>query len=328
MKLLGRWASMWWPQWRSHWQVLHAWPVSAQGVFLAALTLVMTLWLSWLVSGEAWQTYLQSQTREQAAMEQLQVLQTTLSQHRQRMARLQTMAHPSGADEPAWVGLAQGRTEGQSPSSTPDWPTLLAASGVQVLASDGVNKHQWRGSLPSLLMAWQTLAQYTPQARVTGWVIAPHAELHTDALADPLTLQLDLREDAQQIWRQVNSSKPVASSEPPLGHAPKPLFNPFNVAGLAKGLPALPRARSAFVAPELELSQWQWVGAASSANQSRAVLAHAGGLYTVTLGQPLGVDGGEVSHIGFDHLWVREWVTDSLGHWQTRATRLPPKASP
>lgn len=330
MNVHGHGASLWWPQWRSHWQVLHAWPVSAQVAFLTVLTGVMTLWLSWLVSGEAWQTYTQSQEREQVAWEQLQALQTKLDQHRQRMANLQSMAHPSGADWPAWVGLSEGHTAGKSAVPAPDWPQLLAPSGVQVLASEGLAKHHWRGSLPSLLVAWQTWTQYAPQARVTGWVLAPQAVASGDSAPTALTLQLETREDAQQVWQQVSTGnrQSVEVSTPPSAHAPQSLFNPFDTAGLTKALPALPQARSTLQAPDVDLSEWQWVGAASSANQSRALLTHAGALYTVTLGQPLGRDGGEVSQIAPDHVWVREWVIDSLGQWQTRSTRWPPKALP
>lgn len=84
----------WWPQWRSHWRVLHAWPVSAQCLLLSACALLMSLWLSWQVSGQAWLTWWQSQQRQEAALLQLKTLHGKLDQHQQRVAALQAMRHP------------------------------------------------------------------------------------------------------------------------------------------------------------------------------------------------------------------------------------------
>jgi hypothetical protein len=324
MNVLMHWADAWWPQWRSHWHVMHAWPVSAQVLFLGFLTLCMTLWLSWLVSGEAWQTYAQTQEREQATLAHLQALQAALEQHHQRVAALQNLAHPSGVDGPAWLDMPQGKTQ------SVDWREVLRTTGVQFVASEVAGTHHWRGSLPRLLVAWQTLTQHSPQTRVTGWKLSTHAGASKDNRVPDLDLLLEVREDAPQVLRQVNSSahKALKLSATPALPSSHSLFNPFDTAGLVQGLPALPRVAHSAQAPDIDVSQWQWMGAASSGDQSRALLVHDGLLYHVTTGQPLGLDGGEISHIAADHLVVREWSSDGQGHWQTRTTRLPPKATP
>jgi hypothetical protein len=104
----------WWPQWRSHWRVLHAWPLSAQCLLLSACALLMSLWLSWQVSGQAWLTWWQSQQRQEAALLQLKTLQGQLDQHQQRVAALQAMRHPSGQNWPAWVSISQSASERSS----------------------------------------------------------------------------------------------------------------------------------------------------------------------------------------------------------------------
>ncbi len=80
--------------------------------------------------------------------------------------------------------------------------------------------------------------------------------------------------------------------------------------------------------PNVELSQWQWVGALRTADKSGALLAHDGQLYTLRPGQALGANGGEVTEVGADHLWLRQWVADSQGQWQAQASRWPLKGAP
>lgn len=326
MNVFLHWADAWWPQWRSHWRVLHAWPVSAQVWFLGVLTLCMTLWLSWLISADAWQTCLQTQEREQATLAQIQAWQTSLQQHRERVEALQNLAHPSGADGPAWLDLPQGNSNTYSV----DWREVLQTTGVQFVANEVAGTHHWRGSLPRLLVAWQTLAQHSPQTRITGWQLSTHDGASKDNIAPDLDLLLEVREDAPQVLQQSKSSpsKTLKQTAMPATSSSHPLFNPFDTAGLAQGLPALPRVAHPVQAPDIDVSQWQWVGAASSADQSRALLLHDGKLYHFTTGQPLGREGGEISHIAADHLVVREWSIDAQGQWQTRITRLPPKATP
>jgi Tfp pilus assembly protein PilP len=80
--------------------------------------------------------------------------------------------------------------------------------------------------------------------------------------------------------------------------------------------------------PDAELSQWQWVGAVTSGKQSLALLTHEGQLHTIKPGQALGAQGGEVTQVGIDHVWLRQWVTDSQGQWQTQSNRWPGKGTP
>jgi hypothetical protein len=146
-----------------------------------------------------------------------------------------------------------------------------------------------------------------------------------------LTLQLHTQDDAAQALKRFAASSAKTTSSTALldAHRPEGLFNPFDAAGLSQGLPTLvPTASGQARLPNVELSQWQWVGALRTADKSGALLAHDGQLYTLRPGQALGANGGEVTEVGTDHLWLRQWVADSQGQWQAHASRWPLKGSP
>ena len=302
------WGAHAWPQWRSHWRVLHAWPLSAQGLLLSVMALLMSLWLSWQVSGQAWLTWWQAQQREEDAWLQLQSLQQQVDQHLQRVAALQAMRHPSGQDWPAWVSISPNNRD------------------TQLLES-----RDWRGSLPSLLGAWQIFAQQAPQARVNAFVVSAVNTQGSVGNAKELNLQLHTQDDAEQALKRFATSSAKLAPAPvlPDGQLPARWFNPFDATGLAQGLPALEatvRAQAGY--PDAELSQWQWVGAVTSGKQSLALLTHEGQFYTIKPGQALGAQGGEVTQVGIDHVWLRQWVADSQGQWQARSNRWPDKGTP
>ena len=295
------WGAHAWPQWRSHWRVLHAWPLSAQGLLLSAMALLMSLWLSWQVSGQAWLTWWQAHQREGDALLQLQTLQGQVDQHQQRVAALQAMHHPSGQDWPAWVSISPNNKDAQLQSG-----------------------RDWSGSLPSLLVAWQTFAQQTPQARVNAFVVSA-------VNTKELKLQLQTQDDAEQALKRFATSSAKLAPAPvlPDGQLPARLFNPFDATGLSQGLPTLePTVTAQAGFPYAELSQWQWVGAVTSGNQSLALLRHEDQLYTIKPGQALGAQGGEVTQVGIDHVWLRQWAADSQGQWQARSNRWPDKGVP
>ena len=295
------WGAHGWPQWRSHWRVLHAWPLSAQCLLLSAMALLMSLWLSWQVSGQAWLTWWQAQQREGDALLQLQTLQGQVDQHQQRVAALQAMHHPSGQDWPAWVSISPNNKDAQLQSG-----------------------RDWSGSLPSLLVAWQTFAQQAPQQRVNAFVVSA-------VNTKELKLQLQTQDDAEQALKRFATSSAKLAPAPvlPDGHLPARLFNPFDATGLSQGLPTLePTVTAQAGFPDAELSQWQWVGAVTSGNQSLALLRHEDQLYTIKPGQALGAQGGEVTQVGIDHVWLRQWAADSQGQWQARSNHWPDKGAP
>ena len=302
------WGAHGWPQWRSHWRVLHAWPLSAQCLLLSAMALLMSLWLSWQVSGQAWLTWWQAQQREGDALLQLQTLQGQVDQHQQRVAALQAMHHPSGQDWPAWVSISPNNRD------------------VQLLES-----RDWRGSLPSLLVAWQTFAQQSPQQRVNAFVVSAVNTQDTVGNTKELKLQLHTQDDAEQALKRfaTSSAKLAPAPELPDGQLPGRLFNPFDATGVAQGLATLdPTVTAQTSLPDAELSQWQWVGAVTAGNQSLALLRHEGQFYTVKPGQALGAQGGEVTQVGIDHVWLRQWAADSQGQWQAQSIRWPDKGTP
>jgi hypothetical protein len=274
------------------------------------LTLLMSLGLSWQVSGAAWSTWWQAQEREAQASQTLQALQRQVKQHQARVATLQAMPHPTGQHAPAWVALS--------------------ASGVQVQTADGLNQQRWSGSVPSLLLAWQRLVELAPQARVNAFILQVDLAVLAAQAASPLSLTLLSREDAQQALSPGTSPRKSSALAPQVLDAAPPTqrFNPFDPKWLASGLPPLARASSQLTLPEAELSQWQWLGALSSPEKSSAVLSLAGELYAVSLGQALGADGGEISQVNTDHVVLREWQFNHQGQLQARFTAWPTKGSP
>ena len=306
------WGARGWPQWRSHWRVLHAWPLSAQCLLLSAMALLMSLWLSWQVSDQAWLTWWQAQQREEGAWQQLQSLQRQVDQHQQRVAALQAMRHPSGQDWPAWV------------STPPNTSPNIRDAELQA-------RRDWSGSLTSLLVAWQAFAQQAPQVRVNAFVLSAANPQGSLGSAMELNLQLHTQDDAEQALKRFGAAnaKPTPTAVLPDERLPARLFNPFDATGLPQGLPTLePTLSNQAGLPDAELSQWQWLGAVTSGNKSLALLTHEGQLYALKPGQALGAQGGEVTQVNADHLWLRQWVADSHGQWQARSNRWPVKGTP
>lgn len=291
----------WWPQWRSHWRVLHAWPLSAQAVLLTVLTLLMSAGLSWQVSGTAWSTWWQAQEREAQAQVRVESLQRQVKQHQARVAALKAMPHPTGADVPAWVALS--------------------LSGMQSQSAESANPPHWVGSLPSLLLAWQSLTKLTPQARVNAFVLRAEPAAPASKPALSLSLQLLTREDTEQALSR--SAAPDMQAAPP-----KLRFNPFDAKWLAGGLPPLVHTSGQLKLPDTELSQWQWLGALSTPEKSSALLSLEGELYALTAGQALGADGGEITQVNTDHVVLREWQFNPQGQWQAQFTLWPKQGTP
>jgi hypothetical protein len=310
MKPHRQWWDAWWPQWRSHWRVLHAWPLSAQAVLLTVLTLLMSAGLSWQVSGTAWSTWWQAQELEAQAQVRVESLQRQVKHHQARVAALQAMPHPSGADVPAWVALS--------------------VSGVQTQPAESANPPQWVGSLPRLLSAWQNLAELTPQARVSAFVLKADLAVSAPPTAPPLSLTLLAREDAEQaLNRSVNPSKTFMHAPQVLDAQPPTLgFNPFDAKWLAAGLPRLAPASGQLKLPDAEMSQWQWLGALRTPEKSSALLSLESELYALTPGQALGADGGEITQVNTDHVVLREWHINHQGQWQAQFTLWPKQGTP
>ncbi len=326
MKLHWKLWNTWWPQWRSHWRVLHAWPLSAQAVLLTILTLLMSAGLSWQVSGPAWSAWWLAQEREAQAQDSLESLQRQVKQHQLRVAALKAMPHPTGEHVPAWLALSASGLQANASLKA----QVLANAGVQVQTADGSNQQLWAGSLPRLLLAWQSLAEWAPQARVSGFVLKTDlAESATQALPS-LSLTLLTREDTEQAFsRWANLSKTYMHAPQVLEAAPPKLrFNPFDAKWLAGGLPPLAHASSQRKLPDAELSQWQWLGALSTPEKSSALLSLEGELYALTPGQALGADGGEIMQVNPDHLVLREWHINHQGQLQAQFTRWPKQGTP
>jgi Tfp pilus assembly protein PilP len=206
----------------------------------------------------------------------------------------------------------------------------LSVSGVQVQTADGSNQQQWAGSLPRLLVAWQSLAEWVPQARVSSFVLKTDSAVSATQALPPLSLTLLTREDAEQaLSRLANPSKTFMHAPQVLEAAPpKPMFNPFDAKWLAGGLPPVAQASSQPKLPDAELSQWQWLGALSTPEKSSALLSLEGELYAVSPGQALGADGGEITQVNPDHLVLREWHINHQGQLQAQFTRWPKQGTP
>jgi hypothetical protein len=293
---------------------------------LTVLTLLMSTGLSWQVSGPAWSAWWQAQEREAQAQVILESLQRQVKQHQVRVAALKAMPHPTGADVPAWLPLSDSGLQANASLKA----QVLANAGVQVQTADGSNQQQWAGSLPRLLVAWQSLAEWAPQARVSSFVLKTDVAASATQALPPLSLTLLTREDTEQaLSRLANPSKTSMLAPQVLEAAPsKPLFNPFDAKWLAGGLPPLAQASSQRKLPDAELSQWQWLGALSTPEKSTALLSLEGQLYPVTAGQALGADGGEITQVNPDHVVLREWHINHQGQLQALSTRWPKQGTP
>ena len=133
-----RWQTPW-PQWRSHWQVLHAWPPGAQWLLLLLLSVCMTAAGSLWWSFEAWEIWWQADEQLQQLDEDINRNQQQVGQLRQRIQEIQALPHPSGWPVPAWQ----------------TWPQTPPPDDNQVLQQ---------------LLNWQSCHKFGELVRL-GWII-------------------------------------------------------------------------------------------------------------------------------------------------------------
>jgi Tfp pilus assembly protein PilP len=182
--------------------------------------------------------------------------------------------------------------------------------------------------MPALLVAWQNQAQAMPYTRVSAWALRPESgEWATDRVPH-FSLQLQTSDNAVQVLASSKPAQPTAQQAKPQYGGSAALYNPFNATWLSQGLPLRPRSARQVGLPEVELTQWHWLGALNAPGQSRALLSHEGRHFSVAVGQALGADGGEVVQVNKDHMQLLEWVVDAQGQWQSRAVRWPAKDAP
>ena len=304
-----------WPQWRSHWHVLHAWPASAQGLVLSALSLCFTALLSVVYSNEAWLAWWQAEEEAQAWQQSIQGLQTQLAQHQAQVSALQQLAHPSGLNLPAWqMPTAQQTANGLHAV----WQQLAQSHGLQAPPQLDDSSSVWVGPLPHLLAAWQQLPQELAQHAVASFELTPVPG--SNALELSVTW---LTWSDQAVARPLKVSLPQA-----LVSEDAVLHNPFASEGLRQALPEAAHLAKAGELRGMPLSDMRWVGMFRQGDQAQALVAHAGLIRPVALGQTMGQDFGEVVHIAPDHLLLREWHANALGLWQQQTKRFPDQGQP
>lgn len=321
-----------WPQWRSHWHVLHAWPASAQALVLIGLTACLTTLMSAVYSGEAWQSWWQAEEEAGVWQTRLEELQTQLQAHQALVAGLQRQTHPSGRPLPAW--------QLQPPTAEPaamrgPWLQLAHAHGLQAPPGFSEFGAVWVGPLPNLLAAWQGLANGFPEHAIDAFELT--------ALPETGLLQLSIGWVAWAELSPAQKSPPglrglahpivpasilkvsLPAVAPPAGGL---LHNPFGTAGLRLALPEAAQPDQAGVLRGVPLADLRWMGMWRQSGQTHALLAHAGQVRQVQLGQGMGQDFGEVVQIEPDHLLLREWHANALGQWQVQTTRFPSGGQP
>lgn len=313
-----------WPQWRTHWHVLHAWPAPAQALALIAFTLCLCLGLSMLYSGEAWQV--RGRVAEEALAWQTKIdqLQAQLKVHQAQMAGLQSQTHPSGLDIPAWQMKVP---QLEDPGLRQPWLSLATAHGLQAPPSVDENTAVWVGPLPHLLAAWQRLPQSLPHHAIDAF------ELRTVAGTKQLQLSVNWLAwpDLAAAFKQTQASKPgprSSATSPVLTASKTMLHNPFALDGLRLALPEAAQRTASGDLHGVPLSELRWVGMLQQAGVAQALVAHAGQIRPVQIGQAMGQDFGQVVQIAPDHLLLREWHANALGHWQMQTNRFPSKGSP
>ena len=335
-----------WPQWRTHWHVLHAWPPGAQALVLVFVSLCLVVAASWHVSSQAWQTWWEEDAQVLQWEEELQALHLQATQLRGLKARLTAMPHPSGMATPAWQSWPD-----QLPLNEPlllkDWLAWGRVHGLKVNATQTQAEHgqgTWRGTLPQLLAAWHGLPQAVPRMRVTGFDLRVASE---DATASLLVLNMQwvsLKDTvpnaslALKTHMQIGPSTSDATradklhaAHQPLQSKPAYLHNPFSVQGLKTSLPMVNHGTSDKGWTPLQtrpLSQLRFAGSLSAGDKRQALIALDGLIYNVSPGDRLGQDWGEVIRIQSDHVWLREWFADASGAWLSRERRFPSGEKP
>jgi type IV pilus assembly protein PilP len=164
--------------------------------------------------------------------------------------------------------------------------------------------------------------------RVTGFDLRVASE---DATASVLVLNMQwvsLKDTppntllALKTHTQPAPSKPVESNRDSLEVNPVPLLskpaflhNPFSVQSLKSGLPLVASSKTAPPASPLQtkpLSQMRFAGSMTAGEKRQALIGLDGLIYSVSPGERLGQDWGEVTQIEPDHVWLREWFADEL----------------
>lgn len=312
-----------WPQWRSHWHVAHAWPASAQVLVLCLFSLCFTGLVSALYSSEAWQAWWQAEEDTVAWQQSLQDLQTQVQAHQAQVRALQTQTHPSGLDLPAWqmqIPLVPAHDLRAS------WLQLAHTHGLQAPAQLDEGSAVWVGSLPQLLAAWQQLPQAVAQHAVHSFELS--------ALPDSKLLQLSVTwlswaDSGTRVQTPTANAKALKVALPtPVTREASVLHNPFAFEGLRMALPDAASQGSRGGLRGVPLADVRWVGMLSQGGQAQALVAHAGLIRQLSLGQALGQDFGEVVQIAPDHVLLREWHANALGQWQLQTTRFPDKGPP
>lgn len=314
-----------WPQWRSHWHVLHAWPASAQVLVLLIFAFCCTLGLSMVYSAQAWQVWWQAEEENHTWQAQLQEVQAQVQAHQARVWALQHQAHPSGQPLPAW-DTPPSTTEPQALQTT--WLLLAKEHGLQVPTVLDDQTAVWVGPLPGLLAAWQALPQSLPVHAIDSFELT--------ALPDSKLLQLSVTWSSWADQAAATKQAQWRTSQNRSNALPKPLasgvlHNPFGLEGLRQALPDAAQALKVGSLRGVALTEMRWLGSlklAGKESQGQALVAHRGLIRQVQVGQAMGQDFGEVLHIAPDHLLLREWHANALGQWQQQTTRFPDRGSP
>lgn len=321
-----------WPQWKTHWHVLHAWPALAQSLVLSFLGLFLGALGGVYWCQEAVQTWWNADEELLQLQAQWQQLQVQESKLQTIQAQLNALPHPSGQLHPAWHNLP-----------APSWPLLqpmlLAWSKqhglqIQTLTEDGGS---WRAPLPQLLSAWQAWAEVLPQHRILAFELHRLDSLQASGAfaktpSQPL-LQLDWHWttalEKEALLKPVASASSMATTPRLVSTEPQVLHNPFSAEGLKKSQPPMAHLWADTKPRQVHgLHEMQWVGFMAKAGQPQALLHYGGMVHAHQVGQNLGQDWGQVIQIAPDHLLIKEWRVNDLGQWQAHITRLPDTGAP
>ena len=330
-----------WPQWRTHWHVLHAWPAGAQALVWVFLSLSFMVAGSLQVSSVAWQTWWEQEEQALEWQQALDDLQLQVNQLRDLKTRLIALPHPSGMAAMAWQSWPD-QTPLNEAQLLKDWVQWGQSHGLKVYAVQAHAEHgegNWRGTLPQLMAAWHALPQALPRMRVTSFDLAT---ANDDASMATLVLHLQwvcLKDTppnallALKTNSQPGQSKTVESTREsfdvnrmPLLSKPAYLHNPFSVQSLKSGLPMAGLSTTEPLASPLHsrpLSQMRFAGSMTAGEKRQALIGLDGLIYSVSPGERLGQDWGKVTKIEPDHVWLREWFADASGTWVSRERRFP-----
>lgn len=266
--------------------------------------------------------------------------------HRARLTELESL---EDVVQRLGQSISAQATQPDAESPLPAWaPQRVTAKARDALLAHDLQVLQWQAGLPFTLKdteAWLCPVQVQAQGAASSWFQAwqdMRAQLPGSVIARlqwQATPALTAKNSpavstSEGVWH-MQLALPCAVhavQDAPLTH------DPFSAAQWQAlhaqhwqnhpDVRAIQRHWQAPASPltRVPLDQWRYVGFMHNAERQVALLQNLtqeASVQVVHVGQSMGTQWGEVTHIAPDALTVQEWLRDASGVWRRQTTRLP-----